>query len=65
MRDSPRRIDEHSTDETEHYILRWALFLRELFSGVDRLCTHNVPHTAPLGVVIEYVVLGRRALGGA
>lgn len=32
-------------------------------SGVRR--THNVPHTAPLGVVIEYVVLGRAAVGGA
>lgn len=45
----------------------WELEMKQRkgFPGMDSQCTHNVPHTAPLGVIIEYVVLGRRALGGA
>lgn len=38
---------------------------RERFPGVSIQCTYNVPHTAPLGVIIEYVVLGQVAVGRA
>lgn len=31
----------------------------------DMRCTHNVPHTAPLGIIIEDVALGGTDVGGA
>lgn len=31
----------------------------------DMTCTHNVPHTAPLGIIIEDVALGGTDVGVA